>query len=54
MLRLMTFDKWSEVLGLSDSEVDSAQTTTSSAGKRPRTTSDDEPTGNYYTWSSST
>jgi len=47
MLRMMTFEKWSEVLGLSEVDVQSVVMSSSSgAGKRARATSDDQPPGN--------
>jgi len=52
MLRMMTFDKWAEVLGLTEAEVEEvSQLTTATTGgssvvaKRPRTTSTEEPDG---------
>jgi len=52
MLRMMTFDKWAEVLGLTEAEVEQvSQLTTATTGgssvvaKRPRTTSTEEPDG---------
>ena len=49
---MMTFDKWAEVLGLTEAEVEEvSQLTTATTGgssvvaKRPRTTSTEEPDG---------
>jgi len=49
---MMTFDKWAEVLGLTEAEVEQvSQLTTATTGgssvvaKRPRTTSTEEPDG---------
>ena len=45
MLRMMTFERLDEVVGLYDTEAQSTLMDTAGAVKRPRTCSDDEPHG---------
>jgi len=52
MLRMMTFERLDEVVGLYDTEAQSTLMDTASAVKRPRTSSDDEPHG-MTSWSPS-